>query len=139
MRDILADLKYVSDEIGKTPLKKEYQEHGKYSTSTFDQRFESWEAALDAIGQEPCTSSVRIERQDLLNDLNRVASQLERTPKQTEYDKYGEYSSDVFCDRFGSWNDAITAIGRKPNSNLSRENLLTDLKDVAKNLKSRLQ
>lgn len=134
MRDILADLKYVSDEIGKTPLKKEYQEHGKYSTSTFDQRFESWEAALDAIGQEPCTSSVRIERQDLLNDLNRVASQLERTPKQTEYDKYGEYSSDVFCDRFGSWNDAITAIGRKPNSNLSRENLLTDLKDVAKKL-----
>lgn len=132
-KKLLLDLKRVANEIERAPLKSEYQEHGEYSTNPFDSRFESWEAALNAIGRESCVP-VRIKKQDLFEDLDRVANQLKKAPRQEEYDEYGKYSIETFRNRFGSWNDAIVAIGRKPNANLSREHLLIDLEQVADKL-----
>ena len=54
----------------------------------------------------------------LLKDLRRVSRQAgDRSPSTTTYDAHGNYSSQVFGQRFGSWNGALRAAGlriRKP-------------------------
>jgi hypothetical protein len=54
----------------------------------------------------------------LLGDLRRVSRQTcDRSPSTTTYDAHGNFSSQVFGQRFGSWNAALAAAGlrvRKP-------------------------
>ena len=54
----------------------------------------------------------------LLKDLRRVSRQTrDRSPSTTTYDAHGNYSAQVFGQRFGSWNAALQAAGlriRKP-------------------------
>lgn len=48
--EVLEDLKRVADELGRTPDSADYKTHGKYSHSTFIERFGRWWYAVDAAG-----------------------------------------------------------------------------------------
>jgi hypothetical protein len=58
---------------------------------------------------------VKIETEDLLADLRRVVKELDKTPSLNEYEEHGEYSNWTITNRFGSWNEAMSAIGEEPN------------------------
>ena len=57
-----------------------------------------------------------IPREDLLNELQRLADELGRTPTKREMNDMGAYSGRAYLNRFGSWNAAVEEIGLEPNS-----------------------
>lgn len=68
------DLRRVADEIGRTPTRPEYNEHGESSSTTQRKRFGSWAAAVDEAGLEPRghstggTPFVNSKYEDLVGD-----------------------------------------------------------------------
>lgn len=54
-------------------------------------------------------------REEFLAALQRLADELERTPRKRDMDRQGPYSSPTYQDRFGSWNDALRQAGPEPN------------------------
>lgn len=128
--EVLADLRRVAAELGQTPTKIEYQEYGSISMPTVKDRFGRWNDALKTAGMEP-TPLIYTNR-ELLEDLRRVVSQLNRTPTMEEYTKHGEHHSMTLCRRFGSWAAALDEIGREPNNGeISDLNLLLELRNQA--------
>lgn len=75
--------------------------------------------------------------EDLINDLKRVAKDLEKNAVTTEeYNKYGKYSSSCLRGRFGSWFKALEKAGLEKTRNLglTEKELIDDLIRVAKDL-----
>lgn len=56
-----------------------------------------------------------IPRQDLLDELTRLADELDKTPTARDMENDGKFDTDTYQNRFGSWNDAILAAGLEPN------------------------
>ncbi len=77
-----------------------------------------------------------IEHTDLLEELNRVAIELEKTPTAREMKERGRYSLDPYYREFGSWNNALKAadLDANRNYNLTREKLLEALTTLADDL-----
>lgn len=71
-----------------------------------------------------------IPREELVEDLQRVASELDEPPSRSQYDEHGEYSSTTLQRRFGGFPDAREAAGldssdqRGGHNKPSREELL---------------
>lgn len=70
-----------------------------------------------------------IPRDDLLNELRRLAAGLGETPTAREMKQQGEYDVAGYYREFGSWNDALTAAGLGVNKtyNLPTKALLNEL------------
>lgn len=76
--------------------------------------------------------------QDLIDDLIRVASLLKKkTLTISEYSKVGKFHSTTYRNRFGSWIKALEKAGlntKRKNQELSEEEIIEDIKSVAKKL-----
>lgn len=130
-RELLGDIRQVSEIVGDTPTMSDYKEHGEYDESTAMDRFGSWNSAVSEAGFEPNTKPTD---QDLLNDIQRVVEIIGEAPSQSEYNDYGNYSASYIERRFDSWNDAISEAGYEPytrNEFIPIEDLLADLEQVA--------
>jgi hypothetical protein len=53
----------------------------------------------------------RIPEEDLLDDLRRVVGEVGGEPRVSDYRNRGRYSYQVLHDRFGSWEEALDAVG----------------------------
>jgi hypothetical protein len=114
--ELLDDLKKVLKQINKpTVTSVEYREHGKYGSKALVKRFgQSWFDVLNAAGLSATRSKLNIPSAEMLEDIRRIASQLNKqTLTQHEYeDSGGRFSSSTICKRFGdSWFRAIEAVG----------------------------
>ena len=77
-----------------------------------------------------------IPKEDLIKDLLKVAAQLQQDYVGiNQYKMYGVYSVGVYSRHFGSWNKAVSMVGLKPYVIFTEEELLEDLKRVAKEIK----
>lgn len=136
--ELISELARLADELGTTPTKREMMTHGKYSTSAYQDRFGSWNAAILAAGLEPnLRQHNQIPRDELLDELQRLADELGRTPKTTEMKKSGEFSPHTYKERFGSWNDSVEAAGleSKPKGpQIPRDDLIEKLQCLADEL-----
>jgi hypothetical protein len=59
----------------------------------------------------------KIPREDLIAELERLGDELEKVPTAREMDEHGAYSYYTYHNRFGSWNEALTAAGYQPRPN----------------------
>jgi hypothetical protein len=46
-KDLLAEIKRLATDDGEAPTAKQMDKEGKYSSATYQRRFESWSAAVD--------------------------------------------------------------------------------------------
>lgn len=85
-----------------------------------------------------------VSEEELLNDLRRVAELLNSDSfSRSEYQKYGKFSYSTITRRFGSWNNAIKAIGLKVYEVSPRrheflereEDFFSDLRLIAESLR----
>jgi|SRR3972149_6815365 len=108
-KDLLSDLKRVADLIDVDITRDIYKEYGKYSPSTIERRFNSWNNALKQAG-----IVVRIHRNitelDLFKNMENVWIKLGRQPTYDEM-KYplSKYSVSPYHEKFGKWNHALEA------------------------------
>lgn len=130
--ELLSDLQRLYDEKGYTPTGEDMDADGEYSKSTLIKRFGSWMAALERAGvdgeREP-----KIPRQDLLNELSRVAEREGREPRSSDIESGDGYSYPTYINRFGSWAAAVRAAGYEPfkQVGLSDEDYLNELRRLA--------
>lgn len=79
-----------------------------------------------------------IPREDLLDEIRRLADDLGRTPTKRDMNDLGAYSGRLYFDRFDSWNAAVEEAGLEPNPQRARgpsdEELLAELRRLASEL-----
>jgi len=112
--ELLGDLRRVAGRLDRRPTSEEYDEHGRYSDSTYFRRFDSWADALERAGvtdrYEPAPAT-QYTTDELLGELSRLGEALGRPPTHGEMDRLGEYSPGTYRRRFGSWRDALVEAG----------------------------
>lgn len=141
---LLADLRRVTESLGRVPTRNEFAERGEHAPSTYDRRFGSWSAAVEAAGlADRARHAYRhdVPAGDLLAEVERMADVLGRAPTATEMDALGDYSERTYRERFGSWSAALReaghdapADGRRGGRRVDDDALLADLRDLADRL-----
>ena len=121
----LDDVKRVAELIGDQYLSTSlYMRHGKYSDSTFRNRFGSWLKVLETLGlrqERNSTEMKRISDKMLINDLLRVSKLLDKKMVTSpEYYEHGKYSSPTITERFGSWSNFVEKAGLEQTGFIKR-------------------
>ena len=135
--DILAEIQAVAAQCDGTdaPSLQQFREHGSMAATTVTRRFGSWQAAVEQAGFEPHSPTQSISKQDLLEDLHRVADELGTVPTSEQYNATGRYSVSAYQTQFGSWTAALTAAFDDDATAIterhSRDALLEELRRVA--------
>lgn len=62
-----------------------------------------------------------IPEEKLIEDMQRVAEELGKSPSAAEYSEYGEYSHDTVQNRFGRWNSGLREAGLSVNEKSCRD------------------
>lgn len=133
--ELLAELQRLRIELGRIPRQDDVPDRARYSKSAYRNHFGCWNEALIAAGFEP-TKRNKIPESELLEELERVATQLSESPTREEFDQHGEFCSQTYTNRFGSWNDALEAVGCDPNRDVdfSADDLIRELREMADRL-----
>lgn len=107
---LLEDMKAVALRLGKASLTKEdYNQHGRFSPATIQNRFGSWNQALERSGCD-VQKRMDIPREELLSDLKRVAAELgAASVSMVSYSVWGKFATSTLCRSFGSWAKALAA------------------------------
>jgi len=128
---LLEEIRRLRSELGRSPRIDDLQKHGKFSFSPYYRVFGSWNAALEEAGLEKNTER-NISDRALIEHLQDLAVELGRTPKKQDLEYFGERGSQVYFDRFGSWNRALMEAGLELNrrSSISREELIDEIMGV---------
>ena len=120
---LLTELTRLADDVDDPPSTGQMNSQGKYSAWTYKNRFGSWSTALEEAGFEPRKPPTpqpenKIPSEELIADLERVASEIDDPPPSTvQMDTHGEYSAKLYRRRFGSWGEALEAAGFEAASN----------------------
>lgn len=110
--ELIEDYRRVSKELDKCPTLDEYNEHGNYSSTPIYKLFDSFSKLKEVAGFE--TGEKRISDRALLNDLQRVADKIGRTPPVMIYDEHGQHNSKTLKNRFGNWNKVLETAELEP-------------------------
>ncbi|MFA9427019.1 homing endonuclease associated repeat-containing protein [Natronorubrum sp. A-ect3] len=78
--ELCRELWRVANQLDRRPYQDDLDGHGRFGSRAYQQRFGSWEAALEAAEFDP---SVRIPDEFLIDDLWRVAL-LDKTDSETK-------------------------------------------------------
>ena len=105
---LLRDLQRVAKQLGKNAVtRKEYNEHGTFSSTTLMRHFDTWSIALDKAGLEQ-TLRQNIAAEEILKDAERVRKILNKAnPTREEYLKHGKFSVKPIVRHFGTWSNFL--------------------------------
>ncbi len=108
--ELIADLKRVALELNKDSFTyDQYKEIGKFSDTTYRNKFGSWLKALERAGLRG-TRNQHITGEQFFQDLEETWVKLGRQPKYAEMKTpLSRYSSHTYQKRFGTWRKALEA------------------------------
>ena len=121
-KELLDELKRVSEEYcdGKTPTSIKMEEHGKYSSVTYANRFGSWNKALKKAGLSINKKRTQCEfnEEEISKELSHISQKFKDggTPSQSDIDTHASFSAGYLRNRYGSWNDAVVEFGFEPRT-----------------------
>jgi hypothetical protein len=111
--DIKADIRSVANKLGHAPTSKEQREHGEFAVKQAQNRFGSWNEALQAVGFEPHLRK-HIPEDALLAEIHELVDRLGRTPTASDMKQYGQFSHRPYFSRWNGWQAAVRAAGYEP-------------------------
>ncbi len=120
---MLEVVKDLENRIGRIPKPTELPDECEFSPTDFYTEFGSWDETLEAAGLN--------KEQALLDDIERIAEELDRTPTLTDMDEQGKYVRNTYSTHFDSWDEALT------ESNITESNR-TRLIEKVQSLETRL-
>lgn len=139
-QELLDEVRRLGDELGQPPTVQDIREQGRFSRPTYYSTFDSWSDVLAAAGYDLSEQQHRISDEELCEELDRLATELGDTPTLQDLREKGKHSATTYIDRFGSWQAALEAAGyepREPTTEIRKDDLLTELQDVAQELGER--
>ena len=119
---LVEEIQRLSDKLDRTPERRDMDAEGKFDSTTYMSSFGTWNNALREADLTP-NKRLNIPDSDLLEELQRLADVLDRTPIRDEMESQGKFSFSVYTQRFGSWNDALVEAGLDPNKILNPDHL----------------
>lgn len=111
------DIQRVYSKLDEPPSESQYAEHGKYSVSVVRNRFGRFTKGREAAGipnPDMRGGQNRIERDDLLEAIHKLADELGREPTSNDMRDKGRYGTKAYRREFGSWTEAILEAGYTP-------------------------
>lgn len=108
--EIIEAIQSLADRLGRPPTAFDMDVHGEYSTAVAQSLFGDWNGALSAAGYEPHVER-NIADVKLLEEISRLADELNQPPTSSDMDELGQYSLKPYRRSFGSWKEAIEAAG----------------------------
>jgi hypothetical protein len=111
---LLDELRRLETMLERTPKTDDMREHGEYGVATYFRHFESWNAAVSALGMD-VNRRDNITDDELLDELHRLADELGHVPRQKDMVNKGKFHHRSYQNAFGTWNDALSAAGYEPN------------------------
>ena len=115
--ELLNDLKAVSNIINKDNVTmEEYNQYGKYHSTTLTRRFGSWFLCLQKAQLQMSRSKIGISNEALFDNIEKVWIKLGKQPSYTQMEEYGEFSIGTYTKRFGGWRKALEAFVDYVNS-----------------------
>jgi DNA-directed RNA polymerase specialized sigma subunit len=110
---LITNLQDIADKLGKTPSRREIDEHGEWPSSVYENTFDSWNSALQEAGLS-INQKDNISNEELLSSLQDLADELGKTPSSQEMEDQGKWSEPTYRNAFGSWNSALREAGLEP-------------------------
>jgi hypothetical protein len=104
---IINELRRLTEENDRPPKQSEVRESTEFTQGAVTSTFGSWEDGLKAAGLEPRTNGYTDAK--VIEELQRVATQLGHSPSRTEFAEYGQISATTVRNHFGSWNEGLKA------------------------------
>jgi len=107
-KELLDDLVRVAQELKKEKVTiDEYNERGKFHSTTLTRRFSSWFKAIEKAGLKK-SRNLNISNEELFANMQEVWLKLGRQPRYTEMMKpLSLYSAATYDNRYGSWRKAL--------------------------------
>lgn len=108
--ELIADLQRVSKELAKpTVTIDQYNERGRFHSSSLARRFGSWFKALERAGLAK-SRTLHIANDDLFQNLAQVWTRFGRQPKYNDLtSQSSRFSNGTYENRFGGWRKALEA------------------------------
>ena len=133
--DLLDEVKRLEEEQSRVPTSLMMDKIGRFTVSTYNRVFGSWNEALREAG---CSLNNRnnIPEAELLDEIKRLQSELGRTPTAIDMESKGEFGWATYETAFGSWNAAVQEAGFEPNGRINIEK--SELIDGIKSLRTQL-
>lgn len=107
---LLKELRRLADELGRPPTQNHVRHEGKFAASTYKRRFEGVRGAREEAGLDHPSDNLYSD-EELLDDLQRLATELGHAPVRHEIRELGEYSCPTYRNRFGGLDEARAAAG----------------------------
>ncbi|WP_434521302.1 homing endonuclease associated repeat-containing protein [Halorubrum sp. AS12] len=128
---LVAELRWLRDEVGQIPTADQMDEHGGYAYITYYERFGSWADALEEVfGEVPDREWEHVSDADLLAELQRLSSDDGSPPTTSDVTERGDHAVSTYVDRFGSWQAALEAADFEPSTSqgVTTAELLAELR-----------
>lgn len=107
--DALIDL---YNELDRPVTTGDMEKHGTFSVWKYEDTFGSWNNALEAAGL-PITKEYNIAKEVLIDALHDLHDELDRPVTKNDMKEYGTFSEEPYVRAFGSWSQALDAVGLK--------------------------
>lgn len=96
----------LAQELGKAPTQEEMNDLGRFSQRPYYRVWDSWGEALRAAGLDP-ERDFGTPKDELLEEMRRLADELGRTPTMEQMKELGRYSVWPYLRAFESYNEAV--------------------------------
>lgn len=106
-------LREFAEELGRVPKTEDLSSPDAdiWTQGTYHERFGSVQTALKRAGLAKRGRYRNIQKDDLKAELRRVYEKIGGAPTTTVMNEIGEYSYNVYINKFGTWADACEAAG----------------------------
>ena len=130
---ILASVQKLAESLSRPPLASEFDNRGITSPYAAKKHCDgTWKSVIEEAGFD--YSKVRIPRENLLEEIHRLADEHGQAPTQVQTND-GNYSVSTYQDRWGTYNNALEVAGYEPRaSKMTEEEVLNRLREVASEL-----
>ncbi|WP_436926023.1 homing endonuclease associated repeat-containing protein [Halosimplex amylolyticum] len=102
---VIDAIEQVSEQLEKRPTTLEFETHSSLNSSDAYRHFESWGDALDAASLDT------VSREELLDELHRVSTELGFLPLSSHVDEHSQFSAYDYRQVFGSVTEALEEAG----------------------------
>lgn len=131
--ELLTALEELADDVGRPPKAAEVRSNDDTASEvTYQNRFGSWNEALEAAGLDP-QSRNNIPDDELLDGLVEFVRFLGFVPTKSKMDREGPFHSDAYERAFGDWESAVSELGLSPpdGTQISDRELIDALREFA--------
>ena len=101
---ILDEIRRVANQLGTRALSKsQFARQSSIKSGLVERRFGTWNKAIEAAGLIPDQSNKTLSPEQLMNELHRVVTELDKFPTRNEFAISGNHSPSIFERRWGNW------------------------------------